>query len=269
MLELKNISKTFFPGTQNERKALENIQLHLKKGDFVTIIGGNGAGKSTLFNVIAGSLQPDQGGIFLDGKNITFLPDYKRARRIGRLFQDPLRGTAPNMTIEENLALAYMRGSRHKFSIGISKKEIALFQEHLARLGLGLENRMKMKMGLLSGGQRQAVTLLMATIVTPQLLLLDEHTAALDPATANQVAALTQQIVAEHQITTMMITHNMKQSLSCGNRTIMMDEGRIILDISGQERAGKTVKDLLEMFQTKQKKEFDNDRILLSDDGAA
>lgn len=265
MLELKNVSKTFFPGTQNERKALTNLDLKLKKGDFVTIIGGNGAGKSTLFNVIAGSFLPDQGHILLGDEDITFLPDYKRARQIGRLFQDPLRGTAPSMTIEENLAMAYLRGTHRRFSIGISKKDSDLFRDCLKRLGLGLEDRLKMKMGLLSGGQRQAVTLLMATIVTPKLLLLDEHTAALDPATADKVAKLTQDIVAEHGITTMMITHNMKQSLACGNRTIMMDDGQIVLDISGEERAGKSVNDLLSMFSTRQKKELDNDRMLLSD----
>ncbi len=264
MLELKHVGKTFFPNTINERKALIDLSLTLEDGDFVTIIGGNGAGKSTLFNAVAGSFLIDSGNILLDGKDITFLRDYKRARSIGRLLQDPLKGTAPNMTIEENLTMAYQRGAKSKFSLGVGKKEQQIFRDHLAELGLGLEDRMKTRMGLLSGGQRQAVTLMMATIVTPKLLLLDEHTAALDPATAEKVALLTQKIVAKEKITTMMITHNMQQSLDCGNRTIMMDKGRIILDIKGAKRSKLTVPDLLAMFKDKSKKELDNDRMLLS-----
>lgn len=264
MLELKHVSKTFFPNTINERKALIDLSLTLENGDFVTIIGGNGAGKSTLFNAVAGSFLIDSGNILLDGQDITFLRDYKRARSIGRLLQDPLKGTAPNMTIEENLTMAYQRGVKSSFRLGVGKKEQQAFRDHLAELGLGLEDRMKTKMGLLSGGQRQAVTLMMATIVTPKLLLLDEHTAALDPATAEKVASLTQKIVAKEKITTMMITHNMQQSLDCGNRTIMMDGGRMILDIKGAERSKLTVSDLLAMFKDKSKKELDNDRMLLS-----
>lgn len=264
MLELKNVSKTFFPNSPNERRALSDVSLHLDAGDFVTIIGGNGAGKSTLFNAVAGSFLIDAGNILLDGKNITFQHDYQRAAQIGRLFQDPLKGTAPNMTIEENLAMAYLRGTKRKIGFGIQKQDREVFRASLAELGLGLEDRLKTKMGLLSGGQRQAVTLMMATIVTPKLLLLDEHTAALDPATAEKVAELTQKIVAKHKITTMMITHNMQQSLSCGNRTIMMDEGKIILDIKGEERAKLKVADLLVLFRDRSKKEFDNDRMMLS-----
>lgn len=264
MLQLKNINKTFSPNTINERKALIDLNLTLKQGDFVTIIGGNGAGKSTLFNAIGGSFLVDSGNILLDGKDITFMRDYRRAGSIGRLFQDPLKGSAPNMTIEENLTMAYQRNSKSKFRFGGKKKDPDFFRDRLAELGLGLEDRMKTKMGLLSGGQRQAVTLLMATIVAPKLLLLDEHTAALDPATAEKVALLTQKIVAKEKITTMMITHNMQQSLDCGNRTIMMDGGRIILDIKGEERSKLTVQDLLAKFKDKSKKELDNDRMLLS-----
>ncbi len=264
MLQLKNINKTFSPNTINERKALIDLNLTLEQGDFITIIGGNGAGKSTLFNAIGGSFLIDSGNILLDGKDITFMRDYRRAGSIGRLFQDPLKGSAPNMTIEENLTMAYQRSSKSIFQFGGRKKDPNFFRDRLAELGLGLEDRMKTKMGLLSGGQRQAVTLLMATIVAPKLLLLDEHTAALDPATAEKVAVLTQKIVAKEKITTMMITHNMQQSLDCGNRTIMMDGGRIILDIKGEERSKLTVQDLLAKFKDKSKKELDNDRMLLS-----
>lgn len=264
MLKLNHINKTFSPGTMNERKAIIDLNLTLDKGDFVTIIGGNGAGKSTLFNSISGSFLIDSGNVILDGKDITFQRDYRRAESIGQLFQDPLKGTAPNMTIEENLTMAYKRGVKSRFAFGSAKKNQEFFRERLAELGLGLEDRMKTKMGLLSGGQRQAITLLMATIVAPKLLLLDEHTAALDPATAEKVAQLTQKIVAREKITTMMITHNMQQSLDCGNRTIMMDNGRIILDIKGDERSKLTVPDLLAMFKNKSKKELNNDRMLLS-----
>lgn len=264
MLELRKVRKSFFPGTPNERRALVDVDLVLAPGDFVTIIGGNGAGKSTLFNAIAGNFLIDAGNILLDGKNITFLRDYKRARQIGRLFQDPLAGTAPNMTIEENLAMAYLRGIKKGVSLGLSKKDEEFFREKLSELGLGLEDRLKTKMGLLSGGQRQAVTLMMATIVPPKLLLLDEHTAALDPGTAEKVSELTRKIVERDRITTMMITHNMQQSLEMGNRTIMMDEGRVVLDLSGEERAGMTVDGLLELFRAHSETEGDNDRLLLS-----
>ena len=262
MLKLENISLTFNPGTVNEKKALENLNLHLEKGDFVTILGSNGAGKSTLFNTIAGTFLPDSGKVYLDGKDITNLPDYKRSKQIGRLFQDPLKGTAPNMTIEENLALAYLRASHTKspFSM-VSKADRADFRDRLQMLGLGLEDRMSQPVGLLSGGQRQALTLLMATLVTPKILLLDEHTAALDPGTAEIVLDLTKKIVRDHNITCLMITHNLASSLALGNRTIMMAGGHIALDIKGEQRQGLTPDDLLKMFRSQG---LDNDRILFS-----
>ena len=262
MLKLENIHLTFNPGTVNEKKALEGLNLQLEKGDFVTILGSNGAGKSTLFNTIAGTYRPDQGKVFLDGKDITNLPDYKRSKDIGRLFQDPLKGTAPNMTIEENLALAYLRANHatSPFSM-ISKKDRAGFREKLSMLGLGLEDRMNQPVGLLSGGQRQALTLLMATLVTPKILLLDEHTAALDPGTAEIVLDLTKKIVAENNITCLMITHNLASSLELGNRTIMMQNGRIALDIKNEQRQGLTPDDLLKLFRSQG---LDNDRIMLS-----
>ena len=262
MLKLENISLTFNAGTVNEKKALTNLSLHLQQGDFVTILGSNGAGKSTLFNTIAGTYTPDSGKVYLDGKDITQLPDYKRSKEIGRLFQDPLKGTAPNMTIEENLALAFLRANHTKspFSM-VSKADRAEFRERLAMLNLGLEDRMNTSVGLLSGGQRQALTLLMATLVTPKILLLDEHTAALDPGTAEVVLELTKKIVAENNITCLMITHNLASSLALGNRTIMMADGRIVLDIGGEERKGLTVDDLLQRFRTQG---LDNDRIMLS-----
>ncbi len=264
MLKITNISKTFNPGTINEKKALTNLSLHLNRGDFVTILGSNGAGKSTLFNAIAGSFPVDSGDIRLDGQNITSLPDYKRSKFIGRMFQDPLKGTAPNMTIEENLALAYMRASSgtSPFSM-ISRKDRQNFRERLAQLGLGLEDRMDHPVGLLSGGQRQALTLLMATLVTPKLLLLDEHTAALDPATAEKVLALTEKIVAENHITCLMITHNIPSALSLGNRTIMMNNGSIVLELNGAERTGMTTEGLLKIFH---QQNISNDRILFSAD---
>ena len=264
MLIINHLKKTFNAGTVNEKIAMNDVNLHLEKGDFVTIIGSNGAGKSTLFNLIGGYFLSDEGQILLDGQDITFMKEHKRAKFIGRLFQDPLKGTAPSMTIEENLALCYMRSNNKALSIGVSKKEKAFFRERLAQLDLGLEDRMKTKMGLLSGGQRQAVTLLMSTLVPPKLLLLDEHTAALDPATADKVLKITREIVAEHKITTMMITHNMQSSLELGNRTIMMDAGRIILDIKGSERSQMTVPELLELFKKESHKELDNDRMLLA-----
>ena len=266
MLELKNVGKTFNAGTVNEKVALQGVNLTLAPGDFATIVGSNGAGKSTLFNAIAGSFLPDTGTILLDGQDITFWPDYKRSKGIGRMFQDPLKGTAPHMTIEENLALAYLRASGHTSPFSrISKADRAQFAERLAALGLGLEDRMKQPVGLLSGGQRQALTLLMATLVTPKLLLLDEHTAALDPATADKVLALTKQIVAEHKITCLMITHNMHDALSLGNRTLMMDAGRIVLDIAGPERAGRTGPDLLLRMAEQAGLGLGDDRVLLSD----
>ena len=265
MLELKNISKTFNPGTVNEKLALQKIDLDLKDGDFATIVGSNGAGKSTMFNAIAGEFIADTGTIMLDGQDITFMPDYRRSKYIGRMFQDLLRGTAPHMTIEENLALAYLRASGHTSSFSrISKKDREVFAEKLSALGLGLEDRMKQPVGLLSGGQRQALTLLMATLVTPKLLLLDEHTAALDPGTAEKVLELTKKIVAENHITCLMITHNMHDALTLGNRTLMMDHGRIVLDVADEERAHMTVDGLLQRFAENVGHALDNDRILLS-----
>ena len=265
MLQLNHISKTFHPGTVNAKMALSDLSLELEKGDFVTIIGSNGAGKSTLFNAIAGVFYVDEGSIWLDGKNITYMPEYKRSHQIGRLFQDPLKGTAPGMTIEENLSLAYLRNRNggNPFSV-IRKKDKDFFQEQLSLLGMGLEDRMKQPVGLLSGGQRQALTLLMATLVTPKLLLLDEHTAALDPATAKKVLELTKNIVEKNQITCLMITHNMRQALELGNRTFLMADGKIVFDVKGEERAKLTKEDLLEKFKVRTGADLENDRILLS-----
>ena len=266
MLKIQNISKTFEKGTVNEHVAIRDLSLQLNAGEFVTIVGSNGAGKSTLFNAICGSFMVDSGQILLDNEDITYKSEHSRARMIGRVFQDPMKGTAPNMTIEENLALAYTRASRHTntFAWAITKKNVAFFRENLARYGMGIEDRMKTKIGLLSGGQRQVVTLLMCTLSVPKLLLLDEHTAALDPATAEKVMDITRQIVAEHKITTMMSTHNVRQSLSTGSRTIMLDSGEIILDVSGEERDNMTMDDMLKMYAQKKQKDFDNDRMLLS-----
>ncbi|MEN6348634.1 MAG: ATP-binding cassette domain-containing protein [Syntrophomonas sp.] len=263
MLDLIKVSKTFYPGTVNEKKALDSINLHLDPGDFVTIIGSNGAGKSSLFNAIAGVFYIDSGAILLDNQNITMMADYKRAYDIGRLMQDPMKGTAPSMTIEENLALAYSRKA-HRSLFALNKRDSEFFRDLLARLDLGLENRMKTKVGNLSGGQRQAVTLLMCTISLPKLLLLDEHTAALDPATAEKIAKITVDIVAESNITTMMITHDIKSALALGNRTIMMDEGEIILDIKGEERSKITIEELLAYYYKERKKQLTDDRILLA-----
>lgn len=266
MLELNSISKTFHPGTVNERKALEGLSLKLESGEFATVVGTNGAGKSTLFHAIAGVFLVDEGQVLLDGEDITFLPEHRRSHRIGRLFQDPMRGTAPHMTIEENLSLAYLRTakSRHAFFSRPGRADKEMFRDRLAMLDMGLENRMDQQVGLLSGGQRQTLTLLMATLVPPKLLLLDEHTAALDPATAEKVLSLTRKIVAEHSITTLMITHNMTSALELGSRTLMMNEGRIVLDIKGREREGMTVTDLLERFRAGAGQQMDNDRILLA-----
>ena len=262
MLKLDHISKTFNPGTINEKVALRDLSLHLAPGDFVTIIGSNGAGKSTLFNAICGSFFTDSGSIYLDGRNITFQPEYQRSRQIGRLFQDPMRGSAPHMTIEENLSLAAASGG---WLSRVTRAEKAAFREKLSELNMGLEDRMKQPVGLLSGGQRQALTLLMATFKPPKLLLLDEHTAALDPATAEKVLEITRQTVAENHITTLMVTHNMHQALELGNRTLMMDSGHIVLDVSGEKRKSMTVDGLLAQFKAGVGRTLDNDRILLSE----
>lgn len=263
MLTLSHISKTFSPGTANEHLALDDISLHLAPGEFVTVIGSNGAGKSTLMNAISGVFTVDSGRVILDGQEITFFKEHKRARMIGRLFQDPMKGTAPNLTIEENLALAYARGQRRGIGIAINEKDRQLFRRELARFDMGLEDRMKTKVGLLSGGQRQAVTLLMVTIVPPKLLLLDEHTAALDPAAAQKVLGITRDIVQREQLTTLMITHNIQSALSMGTRTIMMNAGRIVLDISGEQRAQMTVPRLLELYNSAAGAALDTDRVLL------
>ena len=262
MLTLSHISKTFNPGTVNEKQALTDLTLHLDPGEFVTIVGSNGAGKSTLFNAISGSFFVDSGSVVVNGIDPELLmPEEQRAKHIGRLFQDPMRGSAPGMTIEENLALA--AGSGGWFS-HMTKADRARFRDRLALLGMGLEDRMRQPVGLLSGGQRQALTLLMATMNPPWLLLLDEHTAALDPATAEKVLDITRDVVAEHHITTLMVTHNMKNALELGTRTLMMDAGRIVLDVQGEERGRLTVDDLLSRFREKVGQELDNDRILLS-----
>ena len=266
MLTIQSISKTFNPGTVNEKRALNNVSLELNDGDFATIVGSNGAGKSTMFNAITGSFYVDKGQIILDGEDITYQKEYIRSKNIGHLFQDPLKGTAPHMTIEENMALAFLRTARSKnaFFSRINNNEKAKFREQLSRLNMGLENRMKQPVGLLSGGQRQALTLVMATMVTPKILLLDEHTAALDPATAEQVLTLTRDIISDRKITCLMVTHNMHQALWLGNRTLMMDSGNIILDISGEAREKMTVDNLLEQFRINAGKMLDNDRILMS-----
>ncbi len=266
MLKLENISKTFNAGTVNEKKALDRLNLHMAEGDFATIVGSNGAGKSTMFHAIAGLFYCDTGSVILGGEDITYLPEYRRSRNIGRLFQDPMKGTAPNMTIEENLALAYAPANQKGSGLfaRVSREDKVLFRERLSQLNMGLEDRMKQPVGLLSGGQRQALTLLMSTMVPPKLLLLDEHTAALDPATAEKVLTITKEVVKAHNITTLMVTHNMTHALDLGNRTLMMDSGRIVLDIAGEERSGLTVENLLERFKTGAGKALDDDKILLS-----
>ena len=263
MLQIKEISKTFNPGTVNEKKALRSLSLTLADGDFVTVIGGNGAGKSTLLNAIAGTWFVDEGKILLDDKDVTGLPEYKRAKYLGRVFQDPMTGTAATMEIQENLALALRRGDSRTLKAGITKKEHAKYREMLATLGLGLEDRMTSKVGLLSGGQRQALTLLMATLKKPKLLLLDEHTAALDPKTAAKVLQTTDMIVNRDNLTTLMITHNMKDAIAHGNRLIMMMDGNIILDIRGEEKKKLTVADLLHKFEEASGEEFANDKAIL------
>lgn len=263
MLELRNISKTFFPGTVNEKLALDNLNLTLNDGDFVTVIGGNGAGKSTMLNVISGVFAPDHGQILIDGKDVTNMPEHKRASFLGRVFQDPMMGTAANMQLEENLSLAYRRGKRRTLRWAITKAERQEYKEMLQELDLGLEARLTTRVGLLSGGQRQAVTLLMATMNKPELLLLDEHTAALDPKTADKVLSLTDKFVSEDNLTTLMITHNMKDAIAHGNRLIMMNAGRIIFDVSGEEKKKLTVEMLLEQFSKASGTEFTSDRALL------
>ena len=263
MLELKNITKTFNAGTVNEKIALDNISLTLNDGDFVTVIGGNGAGKSTMLNAIAGVWKPDSGNIVINGVNITAMPEYKRAKFLGRVFQDPMMGTAADMQIEENLALAARRGKSRTLRWAISKKERDVYREMLTQLDLGLESRLTTKVGLLSGGQRQAVALLMATMNDPQLLLLDEHTAALDPKTAQKVLEITDKFVSERHLTTLMVTHNMKDAIAHGNRLIMMNAGRIIFDVKGEEKKNLTVEALLEQFSKASGTEFANDRALL------
>ena len=265
MLDIQGVSKTFNPGTINEKIALRDVSLHLEDGDFVTVIGGNGAGKSTLLNTVAGTYFPDVGTITIGGVDVTRLPEHKRAKYIGRVFQDPMTGTAATMQIEENLALARRRGARRTLRPGITRAERGEYRELLKILDLGLEDRLTAKVGLLSGGQRQALTLLMATLVPPQLLLLDEHTAALDPATADKVLELTRQVVSEGRITCLMVTHNMSQALTMGSRTLMMADGSIVLDVSGPERAAMTVDDLLRKFREGTGRALDNDRMLLSD----
>lgn len=264
MLKLSHVKKTFNRGTVTEKRALTGVDLTLADGDFVTVIGGNGAGKSTLLNMIAGVYPLDSGTIELDGEDISRLSEPKRAKYLGRVFQDPMRGTAADMQIEENLALAKRRGQRRGLRWGITKEERAEYAELLKRLDLGLETRMQAKVGLLSGGQRQALTLLMATLTNPRVLLLDEHTAALDPKTASKVLELTDQIVAERQLTTLMVTHNMNDAIRLGNRLIMMHEGRVIYDVAGEEKRALTVSDLLQKFEEVSGGELANDRMLLS-----
>lgn len=264
MLEIKNVSKTFNPGTVNEKKALSDINLTLNDGDFVTVIGGNGAGKSTVMNIITGVYSVDSGSITIDGIDVTSMPEYKRARYFGRVFQDPMTGTAATMEIVENLAIAKKRGQRRTLKYGISKKEREEYRELLKKLDLGLEDRLTSKVGLLSGGQRQALTLLMATLQKPKMLLLDEHTAALDPKTAAKVLSLSDSLIKENNLMTMMVTHNMHDAIAYGNRLIMMHEGRIILDISGEEKKNLTVEMLLHKFEEVSGSEFVNDRALLS-----
>ncbi|MCR4676028.1 MAG: ABC transporter ATP-binding protein [Sphaerochaetaceae bacterium] len=264
MLSIRNISKTFNAGTVNERKAIDNLSLELNEGDFVTVIGGNGAGKSTLLNLIAGVYMVDKGKIFADRIDITRLPEYKRASFLGRVFQDPKMGTSPDMLIEENLALASRRGQRRTLRWGITELEREKYRETLKSLNLGLEDRLTTKVGLLSGGQRQALTLLMSVLKKPKVLLLDEHTAALDPKTAAKVLEISEKVVKENNLTTMMVTHNMKDAITYGNRLIMMNSGHIVVDISGEDKKHLTVKDLMDLFSSASGSEMTNDAMLLS-----
>lgn len=264
MLKIDNIRKTFNPGTINEKVALDGVNLSLEEGDFVTVIGGNGAGKSTTLNAIAGVWPVDSGKIYIGGDDVTRLSEYKRAKYLGRVFQDPMTGTATTMSIEENMAIAARRGAGRGLSWGITKKERDAYREMLATLNLGLENRLSSKVGLLSGGQRQAITLLMSAIKKPKLLLLDEHTAALDPKTAAKVLEISDRIIAENHLTAMMVTHNMKDAIAHGNRLIMMHEGKVILNIAGEEKRKLTVEDLLHQFEKVSGEEFASDKALLS-----
>lgn len=263
MLKIESVNKVFNKNTPDEHKALDNLNLNVAEGEFITVIGGNGAGKSSMFNVISGTMMCDSGNIILDGENITFMPEYKRAAFIGRIFQDPMKGTAPNLTVGENLIIAYMRSTKKNIMGVPSKKEKNYIREHLAALNLGLEDRINTKIGLLSGGQRQAVTLVMATLAKPKLLLLDEHTAALDPLSAESVLELTNKIVAENNITTLMITHNISSALAMGTRTIMMDSGTVAIDIDGDGRKELSVRDVLQKFSSIKNKTFDDDNVLL------
>ena len=264
MLEIKNVSKTFNEGTVNEKRVFEDLNLVLNEGDFVTVIGGNGAGKSTMLNIIAGAYTPDEGTITIDGHDITKMPEHKRAKYIGRVFQDPRMGTATDMWVEENMAVADRRGKRRGLRWSITNKDRARYKRELAQLDLGLEDRLSTKMGLLSGGQRQAVTLLMAALNNPKLLLLDEHTAALDPKTAEKVLTITEKVVSENKLTTLMITHNMRDAIKHGNRLIMMHEGRVVVDVSGEEKQKLTIEDLLGLFTKASGSEFTSDKTLLS-----
>ena len=264
MLKITNLQKTFNPGTVNAKTALKGLNLTLNDGDFVTVIGGNGAGKSTLLNAIAGVWKPDYGTIELDGIDVTGMPEHKRAQFLGRVFQDPMKGTAPDMEIAENLAIASKRGIKRRFKWGVKKSDRKQYKELLADLDLGLEDRLSTKVGLLSGGQRQAVTLLMATLNRPKLLLLDEHTAALDPKTASKVLALTDKIVSENNLTTLMITHNMHDAIAYGNRLIMMHEGRVVVDVSGEAKKQLTISQLLNLFEEASGSAFSSDKVMLS-----
>lgn len=263
MLHLNNISITFNEGTLDEKKALQNINLELNSGDFITVIGSNGAGKSTLMNTISGTLSPDVGDVVIDGKPVTHLPEYKRSALIGRVFQDPMAGTAPTMTIQENLAMAYSRNKKRTLRFGVTKKRKEMFREYLATLNLGLEDRFTAKVGLLSGGERQALSLLMATFTEPKILLLDEHTAALDPSRAELITRLTGEIVRNFNLTTLMVTHNMQQALDLGNRLIMMDKGQIIFDVQGEDKQNLTIEKLLNEFQRIRGEQMASDRAVL------
>ncbi|MFD1954033.1 ABC transporter ATP-binding protein [Paenibacillus thailandensis] len=263
MLEIANVSKLFNPGTLDEKTALVGVNLNMKPGDFITVIGSNGAGKSTLMNIISGVMKPDIGEVRIEGGNISNLPEFRRSKWIGRVFQDPMAGTAPRMSIEENLAMAYTRGMRRGFSLSVNRKRRELFREQLSRLGIGLENRLTAKVGLLSGGERQALSLLMATFTKPQILLLDEHTAALDPARAELITTLTESLVREMNLTTLMVTHNMEQAIRLGNRLIMMDKGKIILEVNEDRKKDLTVERLLGEFEQISGKKLADDRVVL------
>ncbi|WP_217586305.1 ABC transporter ATP-binding protein [Lentibacillus saliphilus] len=263
MLKLQNVSMTFNEATPDEKKALRDVNLELNQGDFVTVIGSNGAGKSTMMNVISGALFPDVGDVIVDGKQVVHLPEYKRSRLIGRVFQDPMAGTSPSMTIEENLAMAYARNKKRQFKLGVTKKRRDMFREYLESIHLGLETRLNAKVGLLSGGERQALSLLMVTFTEPNILLLDEHTAALDPSRAELITNLTEEVVGKFGLTTLMVTHNMQQALDLGNRLIMMDNGQIIFEVAGAEKQALTIEDLLHKFKEKQGTHFGNDRAVL------